>query len=127
MENPRLRLVTVIVAVMLMLALAACSALPAPLIVTPQPTAAPALMVPPDNEQDCLDQGGAWGPQGRAQTDMCDLPAIDAGKSCTDSSQCQGLCLASATPSTGACSPRTVNFGCHDVMADGAQMGICID
>ncbi len=125
MKNPGLRLVIVIVAAALMLALAACSALPAPLIVTPQPTAAP--VVPPDNEQDCLDQGGAWGPQGLAQTDMCDLPATDAGKSCIDSSQCQGLCLASDTPSTGACSPRTVNFGCHDVMADGAQMGICID
>lgn len=125
MDNPRKRLVTAIVAAMLMLALAACSALPAPLFVTPQPTAA--AVVPSDNEQDCLDQGGAWGPQGRAQTDMCDLPATDAGKSCTDSSQCQGLCLASGTPATGACSPRTINFGCHDIMADGSRMAICID
>ena len=125
MKNPKLRLAIVIVAALLMLALAACSALPEPLFVTPQPTAD--LVVAPDNEQDCLDQGGMWGPQGRAQTEMCDMPAMDAGNSCTDSSQCQGLCLASETSSTGTCSPRTVNFGCHDVMVDGTQMGICID
>jgi hypothetical protein len=105
--------------------LAACSGLPAPLIVTPQPAAVP--VVAPDNEQDCLDQGGAWGPQGKAQLDMCDLPATDAGKPCTDSDQCQGLCLAGDTPSTGACSPRTVNFGCHDIVEDGVAMAICID
>ena len=109
---------------MLILPLTACNALP-PLIVTSQPTAGP--VVPPNNEQDCLDQGGTWGPQGLAQMDMCDLPATDAGKSCTNSSQCQGLCLANDTPSTGTCSPRTLNFGCHDVMEDGIQMSICID
>ena len=124
MKNLRLRLALAAIAAMLILALAACNALP-PLIVTPQPTAGP--VVPPNNEQDCLDQGGTWGPQGRAQMDLCDLPAIDAGKSCTDSSQCQGLCFASGTPSTGTCSPRTLNFGCHDVMEDGIQMSICID
>ena len=37
------------------------------------------------------------------------------------------LCFASGTPSTGTCSPRTLNFGCHDVMEDGIQMSICID
>jgi len=124
-KNPKLRLAIVIVAALLMLTLASCSALPEPLFVTPQPTAD--LVVAPDNEQDCLDQGGMWGPQGRAQTEMCDMPAMDAGNACTDSSQCQGLCMASETSSTGTCSPRTVNFGCHDVMVDGAQMGICID
>ena len=118
MKNLRLRLALAAIAAMLILALTACSALP-PLIVTPQPTAGP--VVPPDNEQDCLEQGGTWGPQGLAQTEMCDLPATDAGKPCTDSSQCQGLCFASDTPSTGTCSPRTLNFGCHDVMEDGIQ------
>ncbi len=124
MTNPRPGLVPAAIAALLLLALTACSALP-PLLVTPQPAAGP--VVPPNNEQDCLDQGGTWGPQGRAQMDLCDLPATDAGKPCTDSSQCQGLCFASGTPSTGTCSPRTLNFGCHDVMEDGIQMSICID
>lgn len=125
MQNPRLRPATAIFAALVVLTLTACSGLPAPLLVTPQPTAA--AVIPPDNEQDCLDQGGAWGPQGKAQTDMCNLPATDAGKPCTDSDQCQGLCLASDTSSTGTCTPHTVNFGCYDIMEDGVQMAICID
>ena len=112
-------------AVIFIFLLAACGGLPAPLIVTSQPTAGP--VAPPTNEQDCLAQGGVWGPQGLAQTEMCDLPATDAGQPCADSSQCQGLCLAGNTPGTGACSPRTLNFGCYDVIENGTQMAICID
>lgn len=125
MENPRRGLATVTVAALIILALAACSALPEPLFVTPQPTAGAVVL--PTNEQDCLDQGGTWGPQGLAQMDMCDLPTTDAGQPCTDSSQCQGLCLASDNPTTGTCSPRTLNFGCRDIIEDGVQMTICID
>ena len=124
MRKPRLLLAVAASAALLVLALAACGSLP-PLIVTPQPTAV--TVVPPDNEQDCLAQGGAWGPQGMLQRDMCDLPATDAGQPCTNSSQCQGLCLASDSSSTGTCSPRTLNFGCFEVVEDGAKMGLCID
>jgi hypothetical protein len=124
MRNPRLILATAAIAALLILAVAACGSLP-PLIVTAQPTAGP--VVPPDNEQDCLAQGGAWGPQGMLQREMCDLPATDAGQPCTSSSQCQGLCLASDSSSTGTCSPRTLNFGCFEVVEDGAKMGLCID
>jgi hypothetical protein len=121
----RSTLIAAAFAVMFIFVLAACSGLPEPLIVTPQPTAVPVVL--PDNEQDCLAQGGAWGPQGMLQQDMCDLPATDAGKPCTDSSQCQGLCLASDASSTGTCSPRVLNFGCFDVIEDGVKMGLCID
>ena len=124
MRNPRLILAAAAIAALLVLALAACGSLP-PLIVTPQPTAVPVVL--PDNEQDCLAQGGAWGPQGMLQREICDLPAADAGKPCTSSSQCQGLCLANDASSTGTCSPRTLNFGCFDVIEDGSKMGLCID
>ncbi len=124
MNRPRPSVAVATIATLLILALAACSSLP-PLIVTPQPTAVPVVL--PDNEQDCLAQGGVWGPQGLLQTDMCDLPATDAGQPCTSSSQCQGLCLASDSSSTGTCSPRVLNFGCFDVMVDGVKMGLCID
>ncbi len=124
MKRSRQRVAIASILALLTLALAACNSLP-PLIVTPQPTAVTVVL--PDNEQDCKAQGGAWGPQGRLQMAMCDLPASDAGKPCTDSSQCQGLCLVSDTSSMGACSPRTVNFGCYDIMADGVKMTICID
>jgi hypothetical protein len=124
MNSLRFPVAVVAFATLLILAVAACSSLP-PVIVAPQPTAVPVAL--PDNEQDCLAQGGAWGPQGLLQQDMCDLPAADAGKPCTSSSQCQGLCLASDSSSTGTCSPRTLNFGCFDVMVDGVKMGLCID
>ena len=123
MKNSRQVLAGLGIAALLVLTLAACSGLPKPLLVTPQPTTSPITI--PDNETDCLEMGGTWGPQGRAQTDMCDLPTTDAGQACSDSSQCQGMCLASA--SVGTCSPRTINFGCFDIMMDGVQMGICID
>ncbi len=115
---------TLIVVASFIAVFAACNGLP-PLVVTPQPTAVPLVL--PDNEQDCLAQGGVWGPQGMLQRDMCDLPAADAGKACTDSSQCQGLCMASDSPAVGACSPRVLNFGCFEVMADGEALGLCID
>lgn len=124
MNRPRPSVAVATIAILLILALAACGSLP-PLIVTPQPTAVTVGL--PDNEQDCLAQGGAWGPQGMLQREMCDLPAADAGKPCTSSSQCQGLCLASDASSTGTCSPRVLNFGCFDVIEDGSKMGLCID
>ena len=90
-----------------------------PPLTTPEPL--------PTNEQDCLRQGGTWGPQGISQMDMCDLPTTDAGLPCTDSSQCEGVCLATDSPSIGACSPRRLNFGCFTIMQDGTQMGLCVD
>jgi hypothetical protein len=96
----------------------------------PSPTTARSTPNPqplPTNEQDCLKQGGTWGPQGRAQQNMCDLPTTDAGQPCTDSSQCEGACLGGETPSIGTCSPRRLNFGCYTVMKDGVQLGLCVD
>ncbi len=59
----------------------------------------------------------------RAKVGMvCALPAKDAGKRCTDSSACEGLCLAS-----GQCSPYESNFGCNDILDDGKKVTICID
>lgn len=124
MRTSRSIFTTAAIVVVLILALAACGSLP-PLVVTLQPT--PVSVVLPENEQDCLAQGGVWGPQGMMQRDMCDLPAADAGKPCTSSDQCQGLCLAGDSPSIGTCSPRVLNFGCFDVIEDSVRLGLCID
>ena len=124
MKESRSMLAAAAIAIIVVVALAACGSLP-PLVVTPQPT--PVTVVLPENEQDCLAQGGVWGPQGMMQRDMCDLPAADAGKPCTGSDQCQGLCLASDASATGVCSPRVLNFGCFDVIEDGVKLGLCID
>ena len=98
------------------------TSLPAP---TARPSPNPAPL--PTNEQDCLKQGGTWGPQGKAQQNLCDLPTTDAGQVCTDTSECEGTCFAVQSGSGGTCSPRRVNFGCHTVMKDGAPMGLCVD
>jgi hypothetical protein len=61
------------------------------------------------------------------QLDMCDLPTSDAGQPCTDSTQCEGMCLAGDTAEVGACSPTTLNFGCFPIMEGGQQLTICVD
>ena len=53
---------------------------------------------------------------------VCAMPTPDAGKSCTGSLQCEGLCL-----SDGTCSPHDQNFGCAEILEDGRIVTICID
>ncbi|MCV2893017.1 hypothetical protein [Lentibacter sp. XHP0401] len=72
-------------------------------------------------EQDCLAAGGQMvvglaGPQ-------CARPQPDAGKACSDSADCAGICLAN----TRSCSPVTPYFGCHQVLEGGKLAAICID
>jgi hypothetical protein len=62
------------------------------------------------NKQDCLGSGGQWimhdTPNAKYK---CDPPTKDAGKACTDSSQCEAYCVTSkvvnfGTKTTGECS-----------------------
>jgi len=98
---------------------------PVPPSTTARPTPNPQPL--PTNEQDCLKQGGAWGPQGISPKAICDLPTTDAGQPCTDSSQCEGICFASDTGSGGTCSPRRLNFNCYMIMKDGTPIGLCVN
>lgn len=96
------------------------------------PTAIEQVATPrplPATEQDCVQQGGSWGPQGKLGSDMCNLPALDAGKPCTDVSQCEGTCFAGTDPTatSGTCSPYTLNFGCYAIVQGGVPMTICVD
>ncbi|WP_292052528.1 hypothetical protein [Brevundimonas sp. UBA5866] len=85
----------------------------------------------------CAAQGGTFKPVGRAQTMRCVLNYSDAGKICSDSSQCQGDCLAepATTGSTtagsathGRCAPTSDRFGCRTEIRNGvAQPTLCID
>jgi hypothetical protein len=68
------------------------------------------------------------------ETLMCDMPATDAGKQCTNSDQCEGLCLAppgvdlrTGTDGFGQCSPRQINFGCKTRIEDGSIGMMCLD
>ncbi len=47
------------------------------------------------NKAKCEAKGGLWGGtvSGRGRTPGCNLPTSDAGKPCTNDSQCQGSCV----------------------------------
>lgn len=108
------------------LGLAACAA-PA------QEHAAPAPGVE-SADASCVARGGQMERVGRAQTLQCVITYADAGKSCTDGSQCQaGRChgpmeAASRENVTGQCQPTNMAFGCYTTITNG-RMGaaICVD
>lgn len=85
-------------------------------------------------EPSCIAKGGQWQRVGRIQQLSCVLPTSDAGKACTDASQCEMLCLATGadvvpgTAVTGQCSASTNIFGCLTRVKDGKVEGtLCID
>lgn len=75
--------------------------------------------VVPTTEASCLARGGQWTTLGLPMPDkpkMCDLRASDEGQPCTDTSECQGECLAPSSAfdgvqATGRCSAFLANFG----------------
>jgi hypothetical protein len=81
----------------------------------------------PQTEAECTARGGDWTTLGLPMPDkpkMCDLKATDSGKSCRDSSECQGICIPPATLNVGAhaigtCSVYIANFGNVRRVTDG--------
>ncbi len=65
--------------------------------------------------------------------ERCTRPYSDGGKSCTDSSQCEGQCRAPDLNQTdkaivGVCQMDDNPFGCHAEVSGGiAQPGLCVD
>ena len=62
----------------------------------------------------------------------CTIPTGDAGKSCTDSSECERRCLTGVGEPgkqvTGQCQSSNQPFGCWaEVLKGVAQPGLCID
>ncbi|MAC77795.1 MAG: hypothetical protein CML66_07000 [Rhodobacteraceae bacterium] len=97
-----------------MLLLAACQ--------TETPVQAGASSVDPAFQAACAAKGGtvAIGLAGPA----CAMPQPDAGKACSSSADCAGVCLAD----TRTCSPVTPYFGCHELYEEGQpNVAICID
>jgi len=76
-------------------------------------------------EEECIDKGGKYEQRGMMQMYMCNMPTKDAGKSCDDMSDCEGIC--EAKDSKGICSEWTINFGCIPVFENGEEVTICID
>jgi putative hemolysin len=114
------------------LALTAVAAL---LLAACAPTAQPASPAPSANAMAaaCSAKGGAIQPVGKAQIPTCVTPYADAGKACTDKSQCQGACVLEGNlepqgPVTGACQKTDRQFGCYAKVVNGKTTGaICVD
>ncbi len=65
---------------------------------------------------ECEAAGGKWGRFGLRQRELCDMPAPDAGKACTDSKDCASACIAPdaapvASASEGKCHGRMLLLG----------------
>ncbi|MGE1157003.1 hypothetical protein [Pseudomonas kitaguniensis] len=98
---------------------------------THAPAPAPAQNAAASN---CLAGGGTMKQVGRLQSWKCITPYKDAGKACTDSSQCQGECQTSVNtqsgngPVTGACQVDNSHFGCSARVEKGTLgRAICVD
>jgi hypothetical protein len=81
----------------------------------------------------CLRQGGRWEVLGFSGPG-CNLPTSDGGKPCSDSRECEGLCLAdheeinaNGVDLPGSCSDWQSTFGCQEVIENGKVVEICID
>jgi hypothetical protein len=74
---------------------------------------------------ECEAAGGKWGRFGLRQQELCDLPAPDAGKACTDSKDCASACIAPdtaavASTAEGKCYGRMLLLGtCLKQVRDG--------
>lgn len=124
---------------------AACTPAPAPTPAEPAPAATPAEPTPatepsPEptpiaDEASCKTAGGDWRPICRMQNPACVMTYKDAGKACTDGSQCEGQkCVAdvtTATPgaaATGKCVTNSDPCGCTTLITDGKTAGtLCVD
>lgn len=83
----------------------------------------------------CAKAGGQLTPVCRMQKPMCLIAFKDAGKACSDGSECgSGRCLAGdpkgtgAAPATGVCAKTNDPCGCYARVTNGAvQPAICVD
>lgn len=79
------------------------------------------LALPPDHgrcdDKTCAAANGLCAYAGFCFGQACVKKTPDANRTCTDSSQCVGGCLARPStppgPGTGACSPTAITLGCH--------------
>lgn len=97
------------------------------------PTAQPAAPSADTLVAQCSAKGGSVQPVGKAQIPTCVVPYADAGKACTDKSQCEGACilegnLEATGDVTGQCQKTNRQFGCYAKVVNGkATAAICVD
>ena len=87
------------------------------------------------DKEACAAKGGEVRQEGLLGTYRCTVPYADAGKACTDKSDCEGKCLLPPEPeaatgeaATGACQANDSPFGCYAEILDGKiAAALCVD
>ncbi|MBR7619162.1 hypothetical protein JKL49_07140 [Phenylobacterium sp. 20VBR1] len=98
------------------------------------PAPPPPISTGPDVAQ-CTAKGGTVRPVCRMQNLACVISHTDAGKTCSDKSDCQGRCLYTgeapadpATVVTGQCQATSDPCGCFTTVVKGhVGPGMCVD
>lgn len=88
---------------------------------TPEVEAAPpaeVVVVRSPFQLACEKKGGRWSMAGSVKASFCQTPTRDAGKSCSKSKDCKGLCLSKSR----TCAPYTPLFGCNDILDENGRM-----
>jgi len=88
----------------------------------------------PATRAECEAAGGQWGRFGLRQREMCDLPAPDAGKACSDKKDCVSACVVPesavvGSQAQGTCYTRMLLLGtCLKQVRGGVVMPpLCAD
>lgn len=87
----------------------------------------------PSSEEQCLVHDNLWVRQGLGGFESCRVKTADSQKVCTDSTQCEGLCLADVTAprnlsgTAGTCSAWANVASCHKIVEAGTVREICFD
>ena len=93
------------------------------------------------DKEECIKKGGDWRRHGLSRVESCNLPTSDAGKECSDASECGGSCIAELSEednkklsqdgivyTKGKCTAWEQTYGCHAFVIDGKVQGIlCAD
>jgi hypothetical protein len=94
----------------------------------------------PKDKENCLKAGGVWKKMGPRPFEECNLPTKDAGKICSGSNECEGVCLAELSReemqkgmrgnlfrTQGKCSSFIKTIGCQAFVYKGWAQVVCAD
>lgn len=94
----------------------------------------------PKDKQSCEEKKGIWKKIGLGPVEECNLPTEDSGKICSDSTQCEGVCLAEISSedlrkgmrgkllkTNGQCSAWIKVVGCRAYVHHGWGSVVCVD
>jgi len=88
------------------------------------------ILIPVLEEYRCEVSGGHWGRLSLSPQEYCNPATSDAGKECTDESECQGYCEAKrdaviGSEDVGMCSEFKSYSGCTTAILNGIVLSWC--